>query len=118
MKKVKKWTRWHRYDTNGVKHIKRFEVNETPIPIQEEGYTEWRPGCGPLSEEHYKNVVTAVRAHTLGKPKSQEQKEKMRQAKLGVPKSDEHRKAMANAWVKRRQETYRAAYEILRQRNG
>lgn len=118
MKKEKKWTRWHRYDNDGVKHIKRFEVNEVPTPLVEEGYSEWKPGCGPLSDEHYKNVANAVRAHTLGKPKSEEQKEKMRQAKLGVPKSDAHRQAMANAWVKRRQERYQQAYQVLRQQNG
>ncbi len=102
MKKEVRWTRWHRYDDNGNKHIKRFENHEDPSDIVEKGYTQWVRGTGKLSEEHYNNVVTAIRAVCQGVPKSKEQKEKMRQAKLNVPKSEEHKKNMSLAWQRRR----------------
>lgn len=102
MKKEVRWTRWHRFDDNGNKYIKRFENHENPSDIVEKGYTSWVRGTGPLSDEHYNNVVTAIRAVCQGVPKTQEQKEKMRKAKLGVPKSEEHKKNMSLAWNKRR----------------
>lgn len=98
------WSRWHRFDANGIKQIKKFEINETPNPLQIPGYTEWRRGCGPLSPEHYENVVNAVRAFAKGRPKTPEQIEKMRLAKLGKPKSLEHRENMKKAWARKRLE--------------
>lgn len=112
------WSRWHRFDSNGAKYIKKFELNETPDPLIEEGYTEWKRGTGPMSPEHYKNLTDAVRAFSAGVPKSEEQKEKMRLAKLGVPKSEEHRKNMSLAWKKKRQAKYQEAYDKLRQSNA
>ena len=103
MKKEVRWTRWHRFDDTGFKQIKRFENHEDPSIITEEGYTSWKPGTGPLSEEHYNNVVTAIRAACQGVPKSDKQKQKMREAKLGVPKTDEHKKNMCIAWDKRKE---------------
>ena len=103
MKKEVRWTRWHRYDDNGKKYIKRFENHEDPTGITEQGYTSWVHGTGPLSAEHYENVVTAIRAVCQGVPKTDEHKEKMRQAKLGVPKSEEHKKNMSLAWDRRRE---------------
>ena len=102
MNKTVKWTRWHRFDSNGNKYIKRFELNDHPETIVEEGYTQWSRGTGPLSEEQYNNVANAVRKLNLGIPKSPEQREKMRLAKLGKPKSEEHRKNMSKAWETRR----------------
>lgn len=102
MVKQVRWTRWHRFDDNGTKYIKRFELNETPNPLHEEGYTQWSRGTGPLSDEHYNNVVTAIRAVCKGVPKSKEHREKMRLAKLGKPKSEEHKKNMSKAWERRR----------------
>jgi hypothetical protein len=103
MKKELRWRRWHRFDDTGFKQIKRFENHEDPSTITEEGYTSWMPGTGPLNEEQYNNVVTAVRAVCQGVPKSDNQKQKMREAKLGVPKSDEHKKNMSIAWNKRKE---------------
>lgn len=102
MNKTVRWTRWHRFDDNGTKYIKRFELNDHPETIVEEGYTVWRRGTGPLGEEQYNNVANAVRAFSKGVPKTPEQKEKMRQAKLGKPKSEEHKKALSKAWEIRR----------------
>ena len=97
-----RWTRWHRFDDKGNKYIKRFELNEQPEIMIEEGYTEWKRGTGPLTGEQYENVSNAVRAASKGKPKTPEQKEKMRLAKLGVPKSEDHKKALSKAWEIRR----------------
>jgi hypothetical protein len=103
MTKEKRWTRWHRFDDAGTKFIKRFENNEDPSDIIDEGYTAWTRGTGPFSEEHYNNVVTGIRAVCKGVPKSEEQKQQMREAKLGVPKSEEHKKNMCIAWNKRKE---------------
>jgi len=89
------FSRWHRFDEQGKKHIKRFELNETPNPLKETGYTEWVRGTGPLSEQHYNNVKVALQKACLGKPKSIEHRQKMRLAKLGVPKSEEHKRNMS-----------------------
>jgi hypothetical protein len=102
MNKKVKWTRWHRYDDNGTKYIKRFELNENPESIVEEGYTQWVRGTGPLGEEQYNNVVNAVRAVSKGVPKTPATREKMRQAKLGKPKTEAHKKALSKAWEIRR----------------
>jgi hypothetical protein len=103
MKKEVRWTRWHRYADNGDKQIKRYENHQDPSTIVEEGYTSWVRGTGKLSNEHYNNVVTAIRAVCKGVPKTDEQKQKMRDAKLGVPKTEEHKKNMSLAWHKRRE---------------
>jgi len=95
------WSRWHRFDANGVKYIRKFSIDEIPCPLIEDGFTEWYRGTGPLSESHYKKVAEAMRRLSLGKPKSPETKSKMRMAKLGKPKSDEHRKNMSLAQRRR-----------------
>lgn len=112
------WSRWHRFDKNGAKYIRKFGINETPNPLIEPGYTEWRRGTGPLEDEHYKNVTNGVRNACLGVPKTEEQKHKMSLAKLGVPKSEEHRKAMSDAWKKKRQAKYQQVYAELKTNNG
>ena len=109
------WTRWHRFDDKGVKYIKKFPVDTQPDPLQEEGYTAWVRGTGKLTDEHYNNVVNAVRKACVGVPKTEEQKEKMRLAKLGVPKTEEHKKNMSLSWQKKRQERYKLAMQQLRQ---
>ena len=100
------WSRWHRYDKNGIKHIKKFKIDETPSPLQDEGFSEWIRGTGPLSPQHRRNVANALRNICLGVPKTEEQKLKMREAKLGVPKSLEHRENMRKAWERRRKREY------------
>lgn len=112
------WSRWHRYDDEGVKHIKKFGSDEIPKPLIEQGYTEWRRGTGPMSPEQYENVTTAVKKACIGIPKTPEQKHKMRLAKLGVPKSVEHRKNMSLAWKKKKQAQYLQAMEKLNKNNG
>lgn len=98
------WSRWHRYDSKGVKYIKKFEINETPAPSIEEGFTEWKRGTGPLSPEQYINITTAVRAFSKGIPKSPETKYKMSVAKKGIPKSEQHKQNMRDAWARRKRD--------------
>jgi hypothetical protein len=115
-----KYNRWHRYDAQGNKQIKRFMVDETPNPIKEEMFSEWKLGCGPLNAEKYAKVATAVSQankgrpksdHTKakmsvaqkGKPKSEETKQKMSMAHKGRPKSEEHKRAMSMAARVRRE---------------
>jgi len=104
--KTKSYMRYHRYDQNNVKYIKRFELNET-IPIADVGFTEWIRGTGPHSPEALINVTEGLRRACLGVPKSEEQKQKMRDAKLGVPKSQEHKDNMRKSWYRRKELTER-----------
>ena len=100
--KQKSYMRYHRFDSNNIKYIKRFELGAT-IPEQEHGYTAWIRGTGPHDPEALNNVINGVRKACVGVPKSPEQKEKMRQAKLGVPKTQEHKDNMRKSWERRRQ---------------
>lgn len=95
--------RYHRYDQNNVKYIKRFELGETPPTDIEPGYTSWVRGTGPHTPLALNNVRNGVRKACLGIPKTLEQKEKMRIAKLGKPKSEEHKLNMKKSWERRRQ---------------
>jgi hypothetical protein len=100
--KQKTYMRYHRYDQNNIKYIKRFELNNIPSSVPDEGYTAWIRGTGPHHPEALNNVINGVRRACKGVPKSPEQKEKMRQAKLGVPKTQEHKDNMRKSWERRR----------------
>lgn len=107
MKYRNMFSRWHRYDTNGVKYIKKFNVDETPNPLVEDGYTPWVRGTGKMKPEHYEKIVSNLLKISQGISKSVETKYKMRLAKLGVKKSPEHRANMRRAWEKKRVEKSR-----------
>ena len=100
--KHKSYMRYHRFDSNHIKYIKRFELGAT-IPEPEHGFTPWIRGTGPHDPIALNNVINGVRKACVGIPKSPEQKEKMRQAKLGVPKTEEHKLNMRKSWERRRQ---------------
>lgn len=100
--KQTKYNRYHRFDMNGTKYIKRFELGVIPKTIPDEGYTEWVKGTGPHSPEAYVKVSEGIRKACKGVPKSDEQKLKMRQAKLGVPKSEEHKINMRKSFERKR----------------
>jgi hypothetical protein len=100
--KTKKYNRYHRFDMNGKKYIKRFELGVIPSDVLDEGYTSWTKGTGPHSIEAYNKVVAGIRKACVGVPKSPEQREKMRQAKLGVPKSEEHKINMRKTFERKR----------------
>ena len=101
--KTKSYMRYHRYDQNNVKYIKRFELNDVVPTVADPGYTVWTRGTGPHSETALINVAEGVRRACLGVPKPPEQREKMRQAKLGVPKSQEHKDNMRKSWYRRKE---------------
>ena len=100
--KTKKYNRYHRFDMNGKKYIKRYELGETPVDIPDEGYTVWTRGTGPHSAEAYTKVAEGIRKACKGVPKSPEQKEKMRMAKLGVPKTEQHKLNMRKSFEQKR----------------
>ena len=103
MTKSISFTRWHRYTDSGVKIIRRFELNTSPFPIEEEGYTPWVRGTGEFSDEALNNLRNGIQRACKGVPKPEEQKRKMSLAKLGVPKTEEHKQSMRNSWHKRKQ---------------
>lgn len=94
---------WHRFDSNNVKYIKRFNINTVPDPLYEDGFTEWRRGTGPHSELALHNLRVAQAKYCRGVPKSIETKEKMRLAKLGVPKTEQHKLNMKLSHQRRHQ---------------
>ena len=108
--KQKSYMRYHRFDTNNIKYIKRFELHEVVPSEPEPGFTAWTRGTGPHSPEALNNVINGVRKACLGVPKTTEQKQKMRLAKLGVPKTIEHKLNMKKSWQRRR-ETETAIHE-------
>lgn len=108
------WSRWHRFDSNGVKYIRKFKIDQRPNPLLEPGYTEWTRGTGPLAPDHYNNVANALRKFSLGVPKTPEQKKKMSLAKLGKPKTLEHRENMRKAWARKREEKPNKYREIFK----
>ena len=97
------YSRWHRFDGNGVKYIKRFDIQQTPQPLLEEGFTEWVRGTGPHSEEALENLRVAIQRACKGVPKSPVTKQKMREAKLGKPKSEQHKLNMKLSHQRRRE---------------
>ena len=108
MNKQITFTRWHRYDMNGVKHIKRFELGIIPSTLPDEGYTQWVRGTGEFSDSALNNLRIGVQRACLGVPKPDSQKEKMRLAKIGVPKTEEHKQSMRESWHRRKQKELNA----------
>lgn len=97
------YSRWHRFDSNGIKHIKRFQIEETPHPLTEDGYTSWTRGTGPHSDTALENLRIAVQRACKGVPKSNETKHKMRIAKLGKPKTEQHKLNMKLSHQRRKE---------------
>jgi hypothetical protein len=108
MKKQITFTRWHRYDMNGVKHIKRYELGIIPNILPDEGYTEWIRGTGGFTDDALNNLRNGIRRACLGVPKPDSQKQKMRDAKLGVPKTEQHKQSMRESWHRRKQKELNA----------
>jgi hypothetical protein len=101
--KTKSYMRYHRYDQNNVKYIKRFELNDVVPTTADEGFTQWTRGTGPFDPQALANVTEGLRKACLGVPKPPETREKMRLAKLGVPKSQEHKDSMRKSWYRRKE---------------
>jgi len=97
------YSRWYRFNTQtNVKYIKKFDIYETPNPLIEDGYTEWRRGTGPLPTNQYNKLVERMVKMSKGVPKPESTKHKMRLAKLGVPKTEEHKQNLRRGWLRRR----------------
>lgn len=102
MKSMNLFSRWHRYDNNGVKYIKKFSIDEKPHLIEEIGYTPWIRGTGKMKPEHYEKIVSNLIKISKGIPKSTQTKYKMRLAKLGVKKTEQHKESMRRAWQRKK----------------
>lgn len=62
---------------------------------------DWEKGIGPIDPQLYEERKERLGRIHRGKPKSESQREKMRDAKVGVGKSQEHRAAMSAAHILR-----------------
>jgi len=117
MKKVTQHTRWYRIEVaTGRKEIRRFGVDETPSahPTHERMlFTEWKRGTGPHSAEALVKIRDHVEKTFKGVPKSENQREKMRQAKLGRKFTPEHRANMAKSWQGKREQKRLRAVEAF-----
>ena len=101
-------TRWYHIDPDtGKKVIRNFDVDATPGD-------PWKRGTGPHTPEARQKTIEANRKHFKGKPKSEEQKQKMRQAKLGKKFTPEHCAKIAKAWEDKRQATKERNQEAMR----
>ena len=107
---MKKHSRWHCFDQDGKKIIKRFGADETPSE-------PWQPGTGPHTLEAREKIVKHLKER-LHKPKSAETKLKMSKAKLGKKFTQEHKDNLRKAQQRLRdekqariQEAYRIAQE-------
>jgi hypothetical protein len=67
-----------------------IKEHETPDP-------SWTRGFPPRSPEKQQQIRDRLTKLHGGKPKSLEQREKMRQRKLGIPKSDSHKQTMSKS---------------------
>lgn len=106
--KPTKHTRWHYFDPiTNEKIIKRFPLDCDPGE-------PWKRGTGPHKPETRKLIVDNLMKHVKGKPKSDEQKQKMRDAKLGVKKTPEHCANIAKAHARRRKEKQQRIQEAYR----
>jgi hypothetical protein len=110
--KQKSYARYHRYDTQGKKYIKRFELGVEPSDKVIEGFGPWIRGTGPFEPQALHNVTEGIRRACSGVPKSPEQKQKMREAKLGVPKTQEHKDNMRLSWIRRREQELSKRYIV------
>ena len=105
---IQKYSRWYHIDPDtGLKVIRRFSVDATPP-------SPWMRGTGPHTPEAYAKTVENNRKHFKGKPKSAEQKQKMRDAKLGKKFTKEHCAKIAQAWEDKRIATRQRNQEAMR----
>ena len=114
MKQPTNHKRYHMFQPDGTKVIKKF-------PIDHEPGAPWQRGTGPHSPEAYAKIVDHIDKNFKGKPKSDDQRAKMSASHKGVKKTPEHCANIAKAHAKRRkekreriQEAYRIAEEIGR----
>ena len=104
MKKATQHSRWHCFETaTNQKVIRRFSVDEVQPTQHSDEHTQWVRGTGPHSAEALAKVVYNNRKHFKGVPKTDNQREKMRQAKLGKKFTAEHKKKLADGWKGKRE---------------
>jgi len=104
MKKATQHTRWHCYNkATDQKVIRRFSVSETQPTQHDAQFTPWVRGTGPHSEEALAKIQAHIAKSFKGVPKSDNQKEKMRQAHLGRKFTPEHKAKLSASWKGKRE---------------
>mgnify|MGYP003654753672 FL=1 len=104
MKKATQHSRWHCFNiSTDAKMIRRFPVDETQPKQHNADFTPWVRGTGPHSDEALAKILYNNRKHFKGVPKSENQKEKLRQAHLGNKFTAEHRKKLSESWKTKRE---------------
>ena len=97
MKKPTQHTRWYHIDpVTGVKTIRRFGVKETPP-------APWKRGTGPHSPEAKAKIQAHIEKSFKGVPKTEIQRERMRQAHLGRKFTAEHKAKLSASWKGKRE---------------
>ena len=111
---MKKHSRFHYFDQDGNKVIKRFPIGVTPGE-------PWLPGTGPHSEQAREKIIKHLK-EKVHKPKSAETKRRMSEAKLGKTFTPEHRANLRKAQQRLRdekkariQEAYRLAEQFAKE---
>ena len=107
-------TRWHYFDQDGNKVIKRFPIDHDPG-------APWIRGTGPHKPETAKTLRKHLKEKVHQRPVSDETKRKMSEAKLGKKFTPEHRAKLKQAHQRLRdekreriEEAYRIAEEVSR----
>jgi len=108
-------TRWHYFDQDGNKVIKRFPIDATPGE-------PWQRGTGPHKPETRKFLREHLRERVHQRKVSDETKRKMSEAKKGKTFTPEHRAKLKQAQQRLRdekreriEEAYRLAQEFARE---
>ena len=104
MKKPTQHTRWHCFNiSTDAKMIRRFPVDETQPAQHNADFTPWERGTGPHSPEALAKIQAHIAKSFKGVPKSDNQKEKMRQAHLGRKFTPEHKAKLSESWRGKRE---------------
>tara|TARA_R110000803_G_scaffold152052_2_gene217113 strand:+ start:261 stop:665 length:405 start_codon:yes stop_codon:yes gene_type:complete len=104
MKKATQHTRWHCFEiATDQKVIRKFSVDATQPTQHSDAHTPWIRGTGPHTAEALAKVRENNEKHFKGVPKSDNQKEKMRQAHLGRKFTPEHKAKLVASWKGKRE---------------
>ena len=101
------------------KVIRRFSVDEQQPTQHDADFTPWIRGTGPHNAEAKAKILAHIEKSFKGVPKSDNQKEKMRQAHLGRKFTPEHKAKLSESWRGKREykrlrtiEAFRLAAEM------
>lgn len=70
-------TTWHRFDIRGIKYVCMTDIDKSPEPRIQDGYTIWRRGKGPIDLHVSDKLHKKVKKHGKSKKNIQTKKQKM-----------------------------------------